>query len=172
MDIKIDEAALTAIGEGAAAAEQEQAAQATGQGDQVQLTDAQKWAAIPAVLGSVLCIALPELKEAYKPANCEAWGEAMAPLAEKHGWSPDSAVGPELGVAVASLPMVIPSVLVVLQRRKVAREAREAAAAVRAAQDAKNGPAMVLDQGGGADAPGAKSASPAVELEKAGVFGI
>lgn len=128
----LDTEALEQIGQGAAVREDEENNQ--GAAPEVVFTDAQKWAAIPQVLGSVLCMAMPELKPAYSEQNCNNWGEAMVPLAEKHGWNPDSAVGPELGVAAASLSFVVPTGLVIMRRRKAAREAARLAAEKAAAE--------------------------------------
>ncbi len=132
----LDTEALEQIGQGAAVREDEENNQAQGVTPEMVMTDAQKWSAIPRVLGSVLCMAMPELKPAYSDDNCNNWGEAMVPLAEKYGWNPDTAVGPELGLVVVSLPMMVPTGLVIVQRRKAAREAAAKAAAERQTKDA------------------------------------
>jgi hypothetical protein len=68
---------------------------------------AETWAILPAMVGSTLAIALPELRAAYSPEACRAWGEAMVPVADKYGWSADGLIGPELGLVAASLPFIV-----------------------------------------------------------------
>ena len=69
----LDTQALEQIGQGAAAREDEENNQAQGVTPELVITDAQKWSAIPRVLGSVLCMAMPELKPAYSDDNCNNW---------------------------------------------------------------------------------------------------
>jgi hypothetical protein len=78
---------------------------------------AEIWAMVPATIGSVLAIGMPELKAVYSDEACAAWGAAMVPLAKKYGWhiGPDS---PELGVLVASAPFVAGTGVVMMQRRR------------------------------------------------------
>ena len=74
------------------------------------------WAELPRAFGSVICMGLPELREAYSEANCETWGAAMAKVAERHGWTAE-VLGPWLGLVFATLPMALPTVLAVKARR-------------------------------------------------------
>lgn len=90
--------------------------------------EAEAWATLPAMFGSILCMALPELREAYSAKNCAAWGEAFVPLAKKHGWT-FAKLGPELGVAAASMPMLLPTAVAIQRRRAGAVTPASAAAA-------------------------------------------
>ena len=71
-------------------------------------TAAEEWAQIPAILGGVLKIAIPELGEVYTPEACENWGVAMVPVAEKYGWG-SAPVGCEVGLAIATLGLALPT---------------------------------------------------------------
>lgn len=68
---------------------------------------AESWAMIPAIVGSTLSIAFPELQRVYSPDACRNWGAAMVPVADKYGWSADGLVGPEIALFAASLPFVL-----------------------------------------------------------------
>lgn len=78
--------------------------------------EAEGWAAVPRAFGQVLCMGLPELADAYSDEKCRAWGEAMAQLAKQYGWSA-AILGPWLGLAFATVPMAIPTVMAVKARR-------------------------------------------------------
>lgn len=84
----------------------------------------EQWALLPAMVGSALQIAMPELGAVYTPEACRAWGAAMVPVAEKYGWNADALGGPEIGLAVASFPLVIGTV----QAVRAFREKQEFAA--------------------------------------------
>jgi hypothetical protein len=86
----------------------------------VDAAEVDAWAQLPAAFGSVLCMALPELREHYSDANCRAWGEAMHSVAKKHGWSFRD-VGPYLGLALATVPLAVPTVIAVRARRAQVR---------------------------------------------------
>lgn len=91
---------------------------------------AETWAILPAMVGSTLAIALPELRPVYSPEACRAWGEAMAPVAEKYGWSADGLIGPELGLVAASLPFVVATYAAIRAKRaEVAKPEEEKPAA-------------------------------------------
>lgn len=77
------------------------------EGDAQAVDPAQQWAMIPAMLGSALSIAMPELQSVYSREACEAWGAAMVPVADKYGWNADGLIGPEVALLAASLPFVI-----------------------------------------------------------------
>lgn len=89
------------------------------------LDPAQAWASIPATVGSILCMALPELKDAYKPQACAEWGKAMHRLAVKRGWSTDG-LPAEVDVALASAIFVIPTALAIKVRRDQAAAVKRA----------------------------------------------
>jgi hypothetical protein len=69
-------------------------------------SEAEEWAAIPQLLGSMLAIYAPEIQAIYTPAACKAWGAAALPVARKYGWNV-KAMGCEAGLIVASLPLAI-----------------------------------------------------------------
>lgn len=79
----------------------------------------EQWAMIPAMLGSALAMALPDLREVYSQSACLAWGEAMAPVAKKYGWDADALACPEVGLLCASLPLALGTITAV-QRHKAA----------------------------------------------------
>lgn len=122
----LDQIALEA---GAIESEQDAAARAAaGEPEPAQVDPAESWAQIPMMVGSLLSIAMPELKQAYTPENCMNWGAAMVPLAEKYGWDGNSVLArfaPEIGVVVASLPLVLPTVAAIKARRPIDVPARE-----------------------------------------------
>ena len=82
---------------------------------------AEEWAMLPAVLGSILAIGLPEVREVYSEANCKEWGRAMVPVAEKYGWD-SGLLGPEVGLLAASAPMVIGTAFAIRSRRAAKHE--------------------------------------------------
>lgn len=78
--------------------------------------EAQAWAQIPASFGKIISLAFPHLADAYDEKNCTAWGEQMVEVARRHGWTSKS-VGPWVGLALASVPMVIPTYIAMKLRR-------------------------------------------------------
>lgn len=95
------------------------------EGEAPAVDPAQQWAMIPAMLGSALSIAMPELQRVYSREACEAWGSAMVPVAEKYGWNADGLIGPEVGLLAASLPFVIGTYGAIKSKRaELQREAK------------------------------------------------
>ena len=88
-----------------------------------QAVAAQEWAAIPAMVGGMLAMLAPELREVYSEAACSSWGTSAAAVAAKHGWA-SPAAAPELGLALSTLGLAIPSYLVIRGRLAAARAAR------------------------------------------------
>ena len=91
---------------------------------------AQTWGQIPYMLGKVLSMGLPELAGVYNEQACYQWGVGMAAVSDKYGWDAGEVVGrfgPEIALAVASLPLVVPT----FQAIKARREAKEAQAVPR-----------------------------------------
>ncbi|MCX7289726.1 hypothetical protein [Janthinobacterium sp.] len=85
---------------------------------------AQTWGQIPFMLGKVLSMALPELAGVYNEQACYQWGVGMAAVSEKYGWDAGEVIGrfgPEIALAVASVPLVVPT----YQAIKARREAKE-----------------------------------------------
>ncbi|SFU99589.1 hypothetical protein [Pseudoduganella namucuonensis] len=88
-----------------------------------RIDPAEAWAQLPLMLGGLLSIAMPELREAYNPKACYQWGGAMAMVAEKYGWDAATVIGPELALVAASVPLVLPTYFAIKARRdKVERE--------------------------------------------------
>ncbi len=86
------------------------------------------WAQIPAVVGGMLTMAMPELDGVYNEQACMQWGLAMHAVATKHGWEAGETMarfGPEIALAVASFPLVVPVVQVVKARKAAAEQERE-----------------------------------------------
>ena len=86
------------------------------------------WAQIPAMVGGMLTMAMPELQGVYNEAACMQWGTAMHAVATKHGWEAGETMarfGPEIALAVASFPLVVPVVHVVRARKAAAEEEKQ-----------------------------------------------
>lgn len=86
------------------------------------------WAQIPAMVGGMLTMAMPELAGVYNEQACMQWGTAMHAVATKHGWEAGEMMarfGPEIALTMASIPLVVPVVRVVKARKEAAEEERE-----------------------------------------------
>lgn len=79
------------------------------------------WAMIPATIGRVLCMALPELRPVYSEENCKAWGATANAVAEKRGWNAVAAA-PEAALLLASLPFVLATGGAIIARQRAAKE--------------------------------------------------
>src|SRR5437763_1350177 len=86
---------------------------------------AEAWAEIPAAVGGILGMAMPELRAVYTPAACKEWGRAMHRLAVKRQWAADG-LPPEVGVIMASAGLLVPTVLAVKMRKDSAKRAAAA----------------------------------------------
>lgn len=85
---------------------------------------AQTWGQIPFMFGKVLSMAMPELAGVYTEEKCYQWGVGMAAVSGKYGWDAGEVIGrfgPEIALAVASVPLVVPT----FQAIKARREAKE-----------------------------------------------
>ncbi len=83
------------------------------------------WAQIPAMVGGMLTMAMPELDGVYNEAACMQWGTAMHAVATKHGWEAGetmSRFAPEIALVMASIPLTVPAVRAVRARREAAEE--------------------------------------------------
>jgi hypothetical protein len=81
---------------------------------------AETWAQIPMMLGALLAIAMPELKDAYTEPACMQWGGAMAQVAEKYDWEAAETMSkwaPELALVFASVPLVLPTIAAIKTRK-------------------------------------------------------
>lgn len=84
-------------------------------------SNAAEWAKLPAMFGSILCLALPQLQAAYSPENCLAWGRAMDEVARAYGWDVVEIIkklGPWPALILASLPMALPTLAAIKEARK------------------------------------------------------
>lgn len=95
---------------------------------------AESWAVLPAIVGSTLAIAFPELRAVYSPEACHAWGAAMVPVANKYGWDADALAGPEIGLLCASLPFVMGTVGAFKAKKAEAIKAEKATPAAKMAE--------------------------------------
>ena len=89
----------------------------------------QAWAMIPLTIGMFGAQIIPELKDIFTESACSRWGDAMALVAEKYGWDAGETMakwGPECALAVATLPLALPTIKV-LKERKAAADAEKAA---------------------------------------------
>lgn len=125
-------------------AAEEGAALPTGMEEPAPAVDpGEQWAMIPAMLGSALSMALPELKEVYSEDACRAWGASMVPVAEKYGWDADGIMCPEVGLLAASLPLMVGTWGAVNRRKALAaaeaRTGRESPRIAEAAPAVKAG---------------------------------
>ena len=76
---------------------------------------AEVWAQIPAALGGLLAMAMPELRDVYTQEACKGWGQGMAAVSDKYGWDAGETIGkwtPEFMLVAASLPLIVPTVRV------------------------------------------------------------
>lgn len=86
------------------------------------------WAMLPKTFGNILSMAMPELREVYSDAACDAWGAAMLPVAKKHGWNTDT-LSAEVTLLMASVPFALATVAAIARRRAAARGGATARAA-------------------------------------------
>ncbi|HEV6967424.1 hypothetical protein [Roseateles sp.] len=123
--------------------------QAQEQAEQQAQTEAEKsareWGSIVFMVGRALCMVAPELKAVYTEEACLQWGESVVPVAQKYGWDGPGAV-PEIGLAISTLGLAVPSYLVIRVKLAQLKAAREAADARRRAEDE----ARTVDSPGGA----------------------
>lgn len=108
------------------------------------------WAQIPTALGGLLGIAMPELKKAYTPEACAAWGQGMAAVAQKYDWDAAETVSkwaPEFMLLAASLPLVIPTVQAIKAHRAIAevKDRERTIDGVAGPQDAQAAPVNPMD---------------------------
>ncbi|HGO6127519.1 TPA: hypothetical protein ACK3RK_006087 [Burkholderia cepacia] len=110
-----DDPALKAM-----AAEVDAAPDVPGQPAADPVDPATQWAMLPKVFGGILAMAMPELNDVYSDAACAEWGSKMVPVADKYGWDAAGALSgfmPEIALAMATLPLAIPTLAAIKQRR-------------------------------------------------------
>lgn len=108
------------------------------------------WAQIPTALGGLLGMAMPELKEAYTPEACAAWGQGMAAVAQKYEWDAAETVSkwaPEFMLLAASLPLVVPTMRAFKAHKAIAdaKDKARTVEGVAGAQDEQAGPVRPMD---------------------------
>lgn len=78
------------------------------------------WAQIPKMLGGLLAIAMPDLKNVYTDPACLAWGASMAQVAAKYDWDAAETMSkwaPEISLVFTTLPLLLPTVAAIKARR-------------------------------------------------------
>lgn len=100
------------------------------------LDGAQQWGSIAYAIGSGLALIAPELRNVYTVEACDAWGAAMQPVAEKHGWNSPGNI-PEFGLVLASVGLGVPTYVAIRDRLRELKRERLAA------EQASNPPAPV-----------------------------
>jgi hypothetical protein len=101
---------------------QADAAQPDGAPDQAEV-----WALIPKQIGTILGMALPELKAVYTDDACHQWGVGMAAVSQKYGWDAADTLAkfaPELALVSATIPLAVPTYFAIRTRLDNAAEAR------------------------------------------------
>lgn len=88
-----------------------------------EAAEVEAWAQIPMMLGDALSMWIPAAKFVYTEEKCMAWGKKVVPVANKRGWNGPGSV-PEVGLAMATLGLVAPTVMLV--RMKLTEERAEA----------------------------------------------
>lgn len=78
---------------------------------------AREWGMLAFTIGNTLAMFAPELKQVYTEDACLNWGRAAVPVAEKYGWAGVGKV-PELGLALATVGLMAPTVVVIRHRLK------------------------------------------------------
>lgn len=117
---EVDAAAPPSPEEAARMAQQAQAQAQAAQAEQTLESEARQWGSIAYMIGGALGIVAPELRQVYTERACMDWGRAVVPVAAKYGWNGAGHL-PELGLAIATLGLAVPSVLAVraaMQREK------------------------------------------------------
>lgn len=89
------------------------------------LDSAAQWGSIAYAVGQGLALIAPELRGVYTQDACQAWGHAMQPVAEKHGWNSPANV-PEFGLVLASIGLGVPTFLAIRDRLQVLKRERQA----------------------------------------------
>lgn len=85
------------------------------------------WGQLPKMFGGILAMAVPELGAVYTDDKCYAWGAAMHLVAEKYEWDAAETMaryGPEIALAMATLPLAIPTVQAIKGAVEKAKKAK------------------------------------------------
>lgn len=84
---------------------------------------ANDWAVIPFTVGGMLSMVAPELRQVYSQERCLAWGTYAHATAKKYGWNGPSNL-PELGLLAITISMIVPSVPVMAEKLREAKDAK------------------------------------------------
>jgi hypothetical protein len=82
---------------------------------------AEIWGQIPKMFGGLLAMAMPELQKVYTDKACYQWGVGMAAVAQKYEWDAAETIskyGPEFALIAASVPLAVPTIAAIRERRK------------------------------------------------------
>jgi len=85
---------------------------------------ARAWGTMAMTVGGFLGMAMPELRAVYTEDACMQWGTGMAAVADKYGWDAGDTVAkwaPECALLMASIPLIVPTVVAVKERRAAAK---------------------------------------------------
>ena len=115
---------------------------------ELEAREAQEWASLPYLFGSIVGRALPELRAVYTEAACLEWGRAMVPIAHKYGWTV-SGFSPWLGLAGATWKLADPTIDAV----RAARARAEAQARARSGTGTDQPPVTGTGTDGARPAP-------------------
>lgn len=86
---------------------------------------AREWGTIAFMIGGALSMIAPELRQVYTEEACFAWGQSAATVAEKYGWSDPGNV-PEIGLAISTVGLAVPSYLAIRLRLRQLEAAKAA----------------------------------------------
>lgn len=124
---------------GPATPAQLQAAQA----EQALEQGAREWGSIAFMVGGALSMLCPELRQVYTEEACSAWGASVMPVAEKYGWNGPGSI-PEIGLAISTIGLAVPSYLAIRVKLQQLKEAREAQAQAQDLADRRGDPVSPL----------------------------
>lgn len=124
----MDEQGMLAVESIIQAVDEEGPATAEQQAQQAQQDDAEsqarEWGSIAFMVGQALAMLAPELRQVYTEQACMAWGTAVVPVSQKYGWGNPTNV-PEVGLAIATLGLAVPSVLLIRRNMQAMRAAKQ-----------------------------------------------
>lgn len=93
-----------------------------------EIDPATTWAQIPMVVGGMLAMIMPELRQHYTEKACLAWGQGMQQVADKYGWDAGEVISkwaPECALVIASVPLILPTVAAIRVRRAAHDEKKQ-----------------------------------------------
>lgn len=97
--------------------------QAEQQQQQTMQDGAREWGMIMFMIGGGLAMIAPELRKVYTEEACAAWGASVMPVSEKYGWDGPGSI-PEVGLAISTIGLAVPSVLAIRAKLAELKEAR------------------------------------------------